>query len=127
LNNQNAIRGFSDAERQAIRDFVRGGPVENVLRWAGRFAPTGVVSTAGTVGSGAGLGMLAGSPTAGAVAAGGLGVAGMAARGAGNAMAMNNANRIAAMIRGGGAPTLSPARQAVVDALISGQASEAHA
>lgn len=127
LNNQKALRGFSESEVQAIRDFVRGGQPDNFLRWAGRFAPTGVVPMATTIGGGAGIGAMAGSPVTGGIASGALMGAGMAARGAGNAMAMSNAQRIATMIRGGAAPTLSPARQAVVDALIAGQASEAHA
>lgn len=125
LNNQKALRGFSEAEVQAIRDFVRGGPVDGFLRWAGRFAPTGVVPMATTIGAGAGIGAMAGSPVAGGLAAGTAMGAGVLARGAGNAMAMNQANQIGALLRSGAPLQISPARKAIVDALIAGQASEA--
>jgi len=104
IDNPQMARGLSQAETDAIRAFVRGGPVENVLRWAGRHAPTGTLSFGSTIGSGAGLGFLAGSPTLGAAAVGGLAGGGIAARAAGNAMAMKTAEEISAMLRGGTGP-----------------------
>lgn len=124
LNNKRQIRGFSEAERGAIRDFVRGGPVENVLRMIGRMAPTGSVSGMATLGTPTLIGSALGNPQAGALAGIGMAGAGYAARGAGNMIAQGQANRIAQMIRGGGAPQLSPARQAITDALIAGQSAE---
>ena len=124
IDNPKTARGLTDAETDAIRAFVRGGPLENALRWAGRFAPTGVFPMASTVGSGAGLGFLAGNPTAGAVVTGGLGGAGMLARGAGSAMAMNTADEIGAMLRGGSGPipAIAPNTASAATALGIGQA-----
>ena len=45
--------GWSQDEVKAIEKVVQGGPVENLLRYLGKFAPTGVVSMYG--GGGAGL------------------------------------------------------------------------
>lgn len=45
--------GWSQDEIKAIEKVVQGGPVENFLRYLGKFAPTGVVSMYG--GGGAGL------------------------------------------------------------------------
>lgn len=45
--------GWSQNEIKAIEKVVQGGPVENLLRYLGKFAPTGVVSMYG--GGGAGL------------------------------------------------------------------------
>lgn len=124
IDNPRTARGLSEAETEAIRAFVRGGPLENALRWAGRFAPTGVFPMASTVGSGAGLGFLAGNPTAGALVTGGLGGAGMLARGVGNSMAMNTADEIGAMLRGGSGPipAIAPNTASAATALGIGQA-----
>lgn len=50
--NQTKLRRFSKQEQDLIKDVARGGPVDNVLRYFGKLAPTGVVS--GGVSSGAG-------------------------------------------------------------------------
>lgn len=125
IDNPSTARGLSEAETEAIRTFVRGGPLENTLRWAGRFAPTGVFPMASAVGSGAGLGFLAGNPTAGAALTGSLGAVGMAARGTGNAIAMNTAEEIGAMLRGGAGqvPKMTPNTANAAIALSLGQAS----
>lgn len=124
LQNPKTARGLSQAETDAIRAFVRGGPLENALRWAGRFAPTGAFPIASTVGGGAGLGVLAGNPVAGAALTGGLSGLGMAARGAGNAMAMSAADEIGAMLRGGAGPVpkITPNTATAATALGIGQA-----
>lgn len=124
LQSPKLSRGLTEAETAAIRDFVRGGKVENAMRWLGRFAPTGAFPIASTVGGGAGLGLLAGNPTAGAVATGGLSAAGLLARKAGNAMAMNSVDKISAMLRGGGAPIpfIAPKTVGAAVALGVGQA-----
>lgn len=62
-NNKTRMRKFNEEEQTLIKDIVRGGSIENVLRYFGKLAPTGVVS--GGVSSGAGYAV--GGP-AGAVA-----------------------------------------------------------
>jgi hypothetical protein len=56
-------RGFKPNEVAAIKRVADGGPVENLLRYIGKLAPTGVVSG----GAGAGLGYLLGGPIGAAV------------------------------------------------------------
>lgn len=101
LFNKSALRGFSEAEIEAVRKVANGGPIENVLRYIGKLAPTGVVS--GGIAGGAGY-AVGGLPGAAAVLGTGIG-----ARSAATASTLNNANLARAIIAGGGkAPSLSP-------------------
>lgn len=93
--NEKRMRGFSDAERNAIEAVSRGGPAVNILRMLGKFAPTGVVS--GSLG--AGLGAAAGGAP-GAVA---VPLMGAAARQGATQMTMTAAQRAAETARAGGA------------------------
>lgn len=54
--NPKRMRSFSKEEQEAILKVVRGGKLDNALRWMGKFAPTGVVSTGLASGIGAGAG-----------------------------------------------------------------------
>lgn len=83
--NQRQMRTFTADEKAAIRKVGRGGPIENVLRWAGKFAPTGVVPAMAVGGAAAALGGPAGL-------AGAIGAAG--ARVGATAMAHRNADRV---------------------------------
>ena len=58
--------GWSQDEVKAIEKVVQGGPVENLLRYLGKFAPTGVVSMYGGGGAGFpfGVGGEGGTPQA---------------------------------------------------------------
>lgn len=69
--NPKRMRGFSQREQNAIRHVARGGPMENALRFIGKFAPTGIVST----GISGGIGFAIGGP-AGSAALMGAGAAG---------------------------------------------------
>ena len=94
LTSRTALAGFSDAEVAAIRQAASGGPIENVLRYVGKLAPTGVIS--GGIGAGIGF-QAAGIPGAIAVP-----VAGSLARSGATASTLNNANLARALIAGGG-------------------------
>jgi hypothetical protein len=94
LTRPNALNGFTDAERDAIRQVASGGPIENVLRYIGKLAPTGVIS--GGIAGGAGY-ALGGIPGAAAV----LGAGTLARQGA-TASTLNNATVARALIAGGG-------------------------
>jgi hypothetical protein len=110
--NAKAMRGFSPAERDAIRKVAMGGPVENVLRMVGKFAPTGVVSSALSGGVGYGVG--------GPVGAVALPAAGYAARSGATAMTSRNAQLAAELARAGGAiqhQALPLQQQALIRAL----------
>ena len=71
--------GWSQDEIKAIEKVVQGGPVENLLRYLGKFAPTGVVSAyGGTGGAAMAAYNITGDPNlaylaGGTVAAGGTG------------------------------------------------------
>ena len=51
--NKNRMRGYTKEEQDAIKKVARGGTLDNVFRYMGKFAPTGVVSAALTGGLGA--------------------------------------------------------------------------
>lgn len=52
LNNPKKLRGFSKDEVGLMEKIVQGGPVSNVARLLGKFAPSGVVSGALSAGAG---------------------------------------------------------------------------
>lgn len=89
--NDRAMRRFNKAERAAIMKVVRGGKLENALRFIGKFAPTGYLTGAGTVGVG-----LA-NPAVGAAGAAGT----LAARHAAARMAIKNARNADLIVRSG--------------------------
>lgn len=94
------LRGLSQPEIDAITKVARGGPIENALRFAGKFAPTGNVSTV----LGGSAGFAAGGPL-GAAAVLGLGAAG---RGAATKMTTNNARQAIVRALMGGSPIPVP-------------------
>lgn len=120
LLNDRKMRGFSKIEEAAIRRVVRGGPVESVLRWIGKAAPTGIIS--GALGSGAGYAM------GGPIGAAALPAAGFVGRAGAGALTRNNA-RIAMEATRRGSPgirsALTPRQDALIRALTAGGASEA--
>lgn len=128
LNNPKRLRGFTDDEVDAIRRVVRGGPVENLLRYIGKAAPTGVVSAGLGGGVPFAIGNAFGGPAVGAAAAAGTMGAGSAARGLSASMTNTNAQIASALARSGGQypRNIRPETAAVVDALMHAQAPEAH-
>lgn len=111
-NNPARMRMFSKAEQAAIKKVAEGGPIENGLRMVGKFAPTGVVSS----GLSAGTGFVLGGPL-GAV---GLPAIGGAARLGATSRTLGSARAVSEMVRGGpGAPQMLPT-SAVMRALIYG-------
>lgn len=91
--NKRRMRTFTPEEQAAIKRVATGGPIGNGLRMVGKFAPTGIVSSA--LSGGAGLAV--GGP-AGAVA---LPVAGFAARRAATALTLRNAAKAGELVRRG--------------------------
>lgn len=103
LNSKRALRGFSKEEVAAIRRVVKGGPIENLARYIGKAAPTGVVSAAGAGGLPfmAGMAASGGNAGVGAAAAGATMGAGIIGRNIASKMAMGNAGAASALVRGG--------------------------
>lgn len=90
-NNKSKMRGFNKLEQAAIIAVARGGKMENVLRWMGKFAPTGVVSGALSAGGGFAMGGPAGAAA--------LPLMGGIARKAATRMTKQNARRVDEMVR----------------------------
>lgn len=99
--NPRQMRLFTQAERAAIEDVVKGGAVTNFLRMVGKFAPTGVVSTGLSGGAGFGLGALMGGPVGGGIGAVALPAVGTAARAGATALTQGAATRAGKIMRGG--------------------------
>lgn len=113
--NEKKMRGFTDAEREAIREVVKGGPVGNFLRMIGKAAPTGIVS--------ASLGAGAGAYVGGPIGAAAVPAIGMGARQGATAMTERNARIASELIRRGGlqppAPPLTPTQQTILRAILA--------
>jgi hypothetical protein len=96
---------FSPAERDAIKNVAAGGDFGNALRFLGKFAPTGNISTGmgGMVGAGIG-GYLAG-PTGAVIGAGAVPAIGGLARAGATAITNRNARLAEALMRAGSTGT----------------------
>lgn len=105
-------RGFTQAEQEALRKAVTGSPGQNALRLAGKLSPSGNGLMAAL-----GIGGAMVNPAVGVAALGGMGAKTVA-----DAMTRNQTRIVDALIRSGGnlPQTVSPARQAIADALMRG-------
>jgi hypothetical protein len=89
--NDKKLRGFTAAEKAAIRKVAMGGPVQNAMRTLGKFAPNGVVSSL------AGIGAFSVAGPGGLI----LPAAGIVARHGAAKMGISNAARVSEMVRAG--------------------------
>lgn len=98
------LKGLSQEEIDAITKVAEGGPIENLARWVGKAAPTGIVSAGMGTGVPFAIGttLSGGNPAVGAVAAGATMGAGIAGRSAAEAMTVGNATKAALLARSGG-------------------------
>jgi hypothetical protein len=101
------MRTFTPAERSAIERVAKGGPIGNTLRMLGKFAPTGVVSSALSGGAGYAVG--------GPVGAVALPAAGFAARQGATAATLGNARAASETILRGGATGSTPIAKTLAD------------
>lgn len=90
--NKKNLRGYADDEIAALKKVARGGAIDNAARALGKFAPTGVVSSVLSGGTGAAFG-----GPAGAVA---LPAAGFLARQYATKRTMNNVDAVRSLVRG---------------------------
>lgn len=124
------LKGLSPEEVAAINKVADGGPLENIARWVGKAAPTGIVSAG--LGSGVpfalGTALSGGNPAIGAAASGTVMGAGLAGRSAAEALTARNAVAAALLARNGGvragSAARSPSQQAVLRALIAAGGNE---
>lgn len=99
LNNPKKMRGFSDAEKDAMKQVVRGGPAENILKAIGKFGFTEGQASSMLLSSLGSAGGFAVAGTAGGVA---VPVAGQLAKSAAQKLTRDNA-RVAADVIAAGA------------------------
>lgn len=111
LSSPSKSRGFTSAEKEAMETVVRGTPVQNALRLAGKLSPQGNGLMAAL-----GVGGAMVNPVVGALSLGGMG-----AKAAADSMTRNNTAVLQALIRNGGnelpQALLSAPRKAIVEAL----------
>jgi len=105
------LPGYTQEEIDAIRKVASGGPIENILRYFGKAAPTGIVSALG----GAGAGYLAGGPVGAAAVMG----TGAGARMAATALQKRNAAVADALVRRGGPAVMGDKQRAIVQAILA--------
>ena len=118
-------QGWSADEKAQITQIVEGGTLENMMRWVGKFAPTGAVS----LGMGAGLPFagamqVTGNPVAAGMVAGGVVGTGMTGKKAAGMLQQQNINQLMqSMVQGRDMTPASTARlRAALTAYLSGQA-----
>lgn len=99
---------YTAAQRQAIQDVAQGGPVGNALRYLGKLAPTGVISTGMGSAMGAGAGGALGGPIGAGIGAMAAPTIGTAARAGATAITQRNAQLAAALMRAGGNGLTTP-------------------
>ena len=97
LNSKTESKNFSDDELATMREIVNGTKPINALRWLGKFAPTGLISSWPTVA--AGSAGAAHDPVTGAAVAAGVAAPTLAAKWGAEYLTKNKARDLAAGIR----------------------------
>lgn len=98
LNNPKKMRGFTDAEKEAIKTVVRGGSAENMLKALGKFGFTEGQATNMLLGS---LGIAGGAAVAGPGGAAVVPIVGQTARMAAQKLTQRNAKLADLVVRAG--------------------------
>lgn len=99
--NDRKMRLFTQEERAAIEAVAKGSGMANLMRFIGRFAPTGVVSGGLSTGTGGYVGLLAGGPVGAGIGAAALPAVGMAGRLGATALTKSAATRAGDIARAG--------------------------
>lgn len=117
--------GWSQDEIKAIEKVVQGGPVENLLRYLGKFAPTGVVSAyGGTGGAAMAAYNITGDPNLAYLAGGTVAAGGTGAKMAGGQVQKANVDKVLENIMQGRnlSPDAADKLYSALTAYYSGQA-----
>jgi hypothetical protein len=99
LRDEKYTRGYTQDEKDALREAVLGTPLRNTMRGLGKAAPNGVVSTVLSGGAGHSLGAMVGMGPLGMVA---VPAAGYVAKKTSDAMTDRAAQRVLEIILAGG-------------------------
>ncbi len=102
--NKKRMAGFTKAEQDAIQAAAKGGNVQNVLRYFGKYAPTSVIPAGIGSGIGAGIGAAMGGPVGAAIGSAVVPTVGAAARAGATRMGMNRLQELQDMIALGRMP-----------------------
>jgi hypothetical protein len=102
--NKKRMAGFTKAEQDAIQAAAKGGNVQNVLRYFGKYAPTSVIPAGIGSGIGAGVGAAMGGPVGAAIGSAVVPTVGAAARSGATRIGMNRLQELQDMIALGRAP-----------------------
>jgi hypothetical protein len=116
-NNKNKMRLFTADEQQEIRDAVKGGSIQNALRFMGKYAPTSPLAAAG----GAVTGSVLGGTTGAGIGALAIPLIGTGARIAATKIRENQLNNLVDIMRLGGKlpTTVSPVKTLSLRGLLS--------
>lgn len=102
--NKKRMAGFTQAEQDAIQAAAKGGNVQNVLRYFGKYAPTSVIPAGIGSGIGAGVGAAMGGPVGAAIGSAVVPTVGAAARAGATRMGLNRLQELQDMIALGRLP-----------------------
>lgn len=118
MTNKAAMRGFTPEEQAAIRKVAEGGPIENFMRWAGKWTAGGPVSAVASFGGPAAVvGGLTGDAALGSMAGLGALALGSGARKLATNATLNNA-RLAAARALDGSPSKGSIQTPFLESLI---------
>ena len=111
LKSKKAMRGFSDAEKAAIRAVIKGGPIEGLISLgSGKIGQMALTAAGGGAGT-------AGGPVGAMVGAMGGAAVGQGARALAERIALSKAERVRAIVANGTATALPKASPAARKAL----------
>jgi hypothetical protein len=102
--NKKRMASFTKAEQDAIQAAAKGGNVQNVLRYFGKYAPTSVIPAGIGSGIGAGIGAAMGGPVGAAIGSAVVPTVGAAARAGATRIGMNRLQELQDMIALGRLP-----------------------
>lgn len=113
-------RGYTTDERAALRTIVKGTPMQNTMRWAGKIAPTGIVSGGISGSLGATLGAIFG-PAGSVIGAGALPALGYMAKRSADAGVQRGVLAVDKLIRAGGSKAALEAAEGTLRQLSQAQ------
>lgn len=102
--NKKRMAGFTKTEQDAIQAAAKGGNVQNVLRYFGKYAPTSVIPAGIGSGIGAGIGAAMGGPVGAAIGSAVVPTVGGLARAGATRIGMNRLQELQDMIALGRMP-----------------------
>ena len=121
LDSKKLSRGFSASEKAALEKVVRGTPVQNAMRVAGKYSASGPISTVASGMVGSSLGGILGGPLGATIGAGALPALGSVVKSAADKGTLRQLALAEAIIRSGKSPQAAQAAaKEQIDAILRG-------